>query len=315
MADPTLDQVPGTPSSGPAPASVAPAPSPSPSPVATEPAVPVQADQPAVPAASPTAPTGDAADPSAPKPDATAKADDGLGPTLLEEFDASKKPAAAPVDPAAPKPADAKPVDPAKPADPAAAAAAPAAGAPVALPPVDYFKDVAIPETIKIADDQRTELAGALDLIRGGNASEGMGKLVSLHEKAMQSYAEQVVKDQWSSFRKTNEDWRTQVMADPLLGGAGHKTAMAAVARMRDMAVSNHKPGTPEHEADRRSFDDFLKSTGAGNHPAFLRMMHNFSRAFDEPAMPPADIRVPKDIGRAPGDRRSRMYPSMNARS
>jgi hypothetical protein len=308
MADQPIDQVAAAASSAaPAqPSAPAPAPSPTPNPDAAVAAA--QADQPAAastaaPAVSPDS-TGAASTPEA-------KPAEGLGPTLLQQFDAEKakpaeaaKPTDKPVEGA--KPAEAaKPVDPAKPAE-----AAPPQ--PAELAKIDYFKDVAIPETIKIADEQRTELTGALDLIRSGKAAEGMKTLVSLHEKALTDYAKQVGEDQWAAFRKTNEDWKTQVMADPLLGGAGHKTAMAAIARMRDMSMSGHKPGTPEYEREAKEYNDFLQVTGAGNHPAYLRQMHNFARYFDEPPMPPSDIRPPKDIGRAPGDRRSRLYPNTN---
>jgi hypothetical protein len=296
MADRIDEQPAVAPVATPAPAVVPASPSLTPTP---EPAVTAQADQPTAvdPAASPGAPstTPGAADP-------LTKADDGLGPTLLQEFDAAKeKPVEAkPIDPAAPKPAEAKPAE-----------TPPIQAAPTELPQIDYWKDVAVPETIKIADAQRGEVNSALDLIRGGKAPEGVGKLVGLHEQAMKDYAAEVAKQQWDTFRETNKAWRSEVMADPYLGGSGHQTAMAAVARMRDMAVSSHRPGTPEYEADRKTFDNFLVSTGAGNHPAFLRLMHNFARYFDEPAMPPADIKPAKDNGRAPGDRRGRMYPSM----
>jgi hypothetical protein len=184
-------------------------------------------------------------------------------------------------------------------AKPAEAAVAPQ---PAELPKIDYFADAKFPETIKVTDEQRGELAGAFDALRTpGKHAEGVQKLISLHEKALTDYAKQVVDNQWATFRKTNEDWANEVMGDPYLGGAGHKTAMAAVARMRDLFMSTHKPGTPEYERDAKSFDQFLQVTGAGNHPAFLHLLHNAARIYDEPAVP-AHVGAPtKTHGQAPG--------------
>ena len=302
MAEKPLDDGPGAVSpAAPAPGSPASIPQNPDSAVAA-----VQADQPAaapVAAAPASQDAGAAASPDTPE---------GLGPTLLEQaIEGKDKPADKPASEA--KPAEAKPAD--KPGDKPAAEAKPAeATAPQPAEPVkvDYFAgDLKIPETIKISDAQRGEVANALDMIRSGKTVEGMQALVGLHEKAMTDFAKQTVDDQWSAFRKTNEDWRTSVMSDPILGGAGHQTAMAAVARMRDRFVSNSRPGTPEYQRDMKGFDDFLRVTGAGNHPAFLHFVHNVAHDFDEPRMPPADIRPTKDNGRAPGDKRSRMYPTM----
>ena len=230
-------------------------------------------------------------------------------PTLLEKFDAEKaKTAEGEKKPDATieaKPADAKPAETVKAPD--------AKPVEAAKPePIDYFKDVTIPETIKVDDAQRGDVTKALDSIRAGKVSDGVQQLFALHETTMKDYAEQLRRDQWTAFNKTNQDWKNAVMGDPVLGGAGHNTAMGAIARMRDLAVSDAKPGSDEYKADVKEFETFLRVTGAGNHPAFLRMLHNFARYFDEPPLPPEGIRPPLNIGRQPGDRRGRMYPSMN---
>lgn len=271
-----------------------------------EPAAPVLPDAaisaPAVEVASPAA----GAAPVEAKPDIPA-----AEPTLLETFDAEKakaaepkpgeKPAEAKVEakPGEEKPAEVKPGE--KPAEVAPA-----------LPAVDYFKDVKFPETIKADDAQKAGVAKALDNLRAGKTTEGVQDLINLHEKTMQAYADDLRRQQWTAFNDTRKGWRTEVMADPILGGAGHNTAMGAIARMRDMAVSDEKPGTPQYEAQRKEFESFLRVTGAGDHPAFLRMLHNFGRYFDEPPLPPEGARPPPNPGRPAGEnRRSRMYPSM----
>jgi hypothetical protein len=95
-------------------------------------------------------------------------------------------------------------------------------------------------------------------------------------------------------------------MADEELGGAGYNTTMGSIARMRDMFV-------PENRRDE--FESFLSTTGAGDHPGFLRMMHNLARVFDEAPMPPPGPRPPADIGKPPGGKGLRsLYKSNQGR-
>lgn len=284
---------------------------PSPVPDTTVPAAPAQADQAAVtpaPAAVDSSSSvagavtaGDEAKPEA----VAAEAAPASEPTLLEKFDteaaAGEKPAA-----------DAKPAD--KPGEPGAEKPGEAPKAEAApLPPVDYFKDVKIPDAVTLDDAQRGEVSGALDLLRSGKHAEGTQKLFDLHAKTMQDYADQLGRDQWTKFNETRKGWVDRVKSDNILGGAGHNTAMATVARMRDMAMSSAPRDSEQYKSDQKDFGEFLRATGAGDHPAFLRLLHNFGKWFDEPALPPVDARPPPNPGRPAGEsRRGRMYPTMN---
>lgn len=235
--------------------------------------------------------------PAAAEPAAAAEVP-GSEPTLLESFVAGADPAAKPADPAA------KPGDPAVPgpADPAAAAPP--------LPAVDY--KYALPETLQLDDAQRTDVHSAFDAFRA-NPAEGAQALVDLHAKLVGEAVQQVRDDQFRIFNDTRKAWRTEVMADPELGGGGYNTSMAAIARMRDLGISRAQPGSPEHKADVDSFNTFLRVTGAGDHPAFLKLMHNFARYFDEPALPPTGAKPPPNNGANPNQsRRERMYNNTN---
>jgi hypothetical protein len=180
--------------------------------------------------------------------------------------------------PADEKPADAKPAE-AKPEEKAADAAKPAEAA---KPAVDAPK----PEPIKFefelpavlqANDEKIGTFNTL-LNEAGLSAE-LGKkvgqdLLNLHAEGMQAYADHVAKEQHRVFNDTRDGWKKDVMADEQLGGSGYQTTMGAIARVRDLAVG---------EKDRPAFEQFLRITGAGDHPAFLRMMHNLSRVLDEP--------------------------------
>lgn len=287
---------------------VAPVPAASPTlpiePVAPSPeaVAPAQADQ--TPASA--APAADASLPAAgaePTPDKPATPEPVPETSLLAEFDAEQKAKDAP-------PVEAKPED----KKPEAEAAKPEAE-PVKVDPVDYFTELKLPETIKIDDGQRQELTDAFDALRV-DPKLGAQKLIDLHNKQMEAFAKQKDTDQWATWNKVNQGWKEQVLADPVLGGASHKTAMGVVARMRDLAMSSATPGTPRYDKEKAEFDDFIARTGAGNHPAFLRLLHNFGRRFDEAAPPPPNPQPPRDIGRKPGEsRRDRLYSNSNSRA
>lgn len=113
-------------------------------------------------------------------------------------------------------------------------------------------------------------------------------KLVDLHTSTLKSFQDAVFAKQHSDFAETRQGWVRQILSDPVLGGSGHQTALMAAARMRDLLVP---------EADRAEFADFMRITGAGDHPAMMRLLHNAARLFDEPAAPPIAARPVPDRG------------------
>lgn len=278
----------------------------------TEAVVPVQADPAAAVSDAPAAVVEASPAPAAAEPTPVAE------PSLLDEFDKAKAAPKAAEPAKEESKAEAAPAAEAKPAEPKVEEAKPVEEKPAEVAPVeepkveesapleaiDYFAaetGLKIPETIKIDDAIRGELTGAFDLIRGGKAIEGAQVLMEMHNRQLEAMAKQVGDDQWSAFRKTNADWKTAVMADPILGGAGHDTAMQQVAIARDNFASTAKPGTPRFEQELAEFNAALRITGAGNNPAILRFMHNASKFVREAAPPPPDPKPPKDNGRQPG--------------
>ncbi len=220
--------------------------------------------------------------------------------SLLETFDAEQKAK----EPAPEVKADDKPIEPAKvePEKVEAKAEEPAKDEPKAeevkapepLPPVEWKYEV--PETLKLDDDTKGQLHDALEAARTGDAQ----KLLDLHAKAAADYTEALAREQWRAWDETRKGWVKEVMADPEIGGSGFQTSMGAIARMRDMLVN---------DKDRPAFEEFLRVTGAGDHPQFLKLLHNAARFYDEPALPPPNPKPPADIGSGGrGERRSVMY-------
>jgi hypothetical protein len=163
-------------------------------------------------------------------------------------------------------------------------------------PPFDYKYE--LPTTLTVDDTQRAELHSALDTFRT-NPTEGAQALLDLHAAKMQEFADKTLENQVKAWNETRQTWRDAVKADEQLGGPGYQTTQAAIARMRDLFVP---------KAERAGFTEFLRVTGAGDHPAFLRMLHNVARRFDEAGPPPPNPQPPNDIGKAPKQGRSSLY-------
>jgi hypothetical protein len=226
--------------------------------------------------------------------------------SLLEQFDADQAEKAKDVlapDAAKPdeKPAEAAAPDAKPEGEPPAADAAPAE-----LPPVDYQYE--LPETLTMSDELKGEVHTAFDEFRRDPATAAQ-KLIDLHAREMANYADHLAQEQRRVFNQTRKDWRTQVMADVEIGGAGNQTAMAQIAKMRDVAISSAKPGTDKYNQDKAEFDHFLAATGAGDHPAFLRMLHNLANHYAESTAPVSEgIKPPPGHGQNPNARRSVIY-------
>lgn len=153
--------------------------------------------------------------------------------------------------------------------------------------------DYKIPETIKLDEKGKAEVDALLNGFRADPA-KGVQALVDYHAKALSNYDAAALKRQHDVWNGTREKWRNAVESDAELGGSGFQTTMGAVARMRDMAVS------PKNRAE---FESFLTVTGAGDHPAFIRMMKNFARFYDEPGLPPPNAQPTPGNGKPPGKR------------
>lgn len=134
--------------------------------------------------------------------------------------------------------------------------------------------DLKLPEGIQAAPEQ---MAAYTTLLGEHKMPQEAGqKLLDMHTAALKEYANHTVAEQWRVFGEMKQQWADATKSDPQLGGAGYQTSMTAVARMRDLLVP---------EGNREAFNKMLADTGIGNHPEFLRVLHNAARYFDEPAV------------------------------
>ena len=213
-------------------------------------------------------------------------------PSLLETVAAPGTAPAAPVEPA---PAAAA-IDTAKPAESAPVEAPPVEPAP-ALEPITYAFE--LPELLQADDPKIAEFTSILGDAR--IAPEVGQKILNMYGEAAQAYATHIANEQQRVFGETRANWRKEILSDPEFGGAGHETASGAIARMRDMFVP---------EKDQAAFNEMLRVTGVGDHPAFWRMLYRTENAFDEPSSEVPAGKPPADIGVRPGRqaRREALY-------
>lgn len=156
------------------------------------------------------------------------------------------------------------------------------------LPPVAY-EDFKLPEGVNIPKEQLGQFTDVIG--QYGVPQEAAQKLMDMHFEAFKSMAEKSVSDQWQVFHDQQKQWKDEVMADPILGGNGHQTAMSIVAKGRDALI---KPSEMEE------FNHYMSVTGAGNVRLLNLAFHRAGMLFGEGSMRTSSIKPPPDIGVKP---------------
>lgn len=253
----------------------APAASPEPPVSVQEPAAAVSTPSPSPPAQEPAAadPTPEAkpAEPAA----ADAKLDAHATETLLEQALKPKE-----------EPAAAKPAEPAKEGEkPAAEAAKPVEPAAVVAP----VYEIKLPENFQANNEA---LDGYKAVLAENKIAPEVGqKLADMYVAEMNRYAEHQAAEQHRVWSDMRAQWVKDVKSDAQIGGAGFETSMSQIAEMRDLLVA------PE---DVKGFDEFLRTTGAGDNKFFLKMLHNAHRYLGEPSAPAIAGAPTKTNGQSP---------------
>lgn len=159
------------------------------------------------------------------------------------------------------------------------------------------FEELQIPDGFaKRFDIPEAEVATRIGefndiLLRDVNPNVRRTELLNLHAKAMQEFADKHAKAQQNAWNEYNASQVKRTMGDEELGGAGHRTAMGAVARVRDELTRDYTA------AQKQELNEFLTVTGAGSHPAFLRFAHRVARYLDEPQIPNQPAQPTKENG------------------
>lgn len=250
-----------------------------------------------------------------------------FAPSLLDE--AAAKPATEP-----PKPADAAPEPSSKDADGAAKPAdgqSPAKDAPAAADgkpgdqaqpgaegepaapsaPIEYAFTMEGEDGARVALDlsqvDQERLGAFTGLLNEARvAPETAQRFVDMHLAETRRVADQVATRQWEVFQEQQRASRDEVMADPVLGGSRHDTAMKDIMKAID-GWSSRRTDAPrsadEIQAERQQLMDDFRATGIANRRSLLSLLHYFGETFykeatPRPAPPP---RAPAPTGRDRG--------------
>ena len=209
-------------------------------------------------------------------------------PTLLEGVSADKPavdpvaeeaPVEAKVEPEVKPAAEAKAEPEAKPESEKSAEEAP-------VEPVPVVYEFTMPEGIAAKPEAVEAYTNVLR--EHGVAPEVGQRLLEMHAETMQAMHANALADQHRIFKETRAAWNQQIKDDPDLGGDNLPETLRLAARGRDSLLG---------AADHAEFETFLRVTGAGDHPVFLRLMRAAGVAQNEPAAPPVMNKPPPNNG------------------
>ena len=163
-------------------------------------------------------------------------------------------------------------------------------------PAAPVYEPFTLPDGLSL---EAEKLSGYTGILGKHAIPQAVGQeLLDLYIAERQRDAVQVVAQQHQAFADMRRGWAESARNDPELGGANFNTTMDAVATVRDRFI-------PQQGPVREAFDKFLTSTGAGDHPEFLRFVARIGAALREPAPPPPSVNAkpPPDIGKRPSGR------------
>lgn len=162
--------------------------------------------------------------------------------------------------------------------------AAPVVVEPAKPAPIEYA--YTLPETVALPDEMREEFHGIMsEFAATPGAPETQQKLVDFHLARLGDGIAEYNRTMRKSWDDMNEGWAKEVQTDPVMGGNAIDSTLQAVAYVRDNFVSLEDRGTPAYQKAKADLDSMMELTGAGNHPAFIRLMHNISQVLNEPQM------------------------------
>lgn len=183
----------------------------------------------------------------------------------------------------------------------------PAEAAPDAAKPGEQQAPAEIVYNFEIPEDIRDRvqpqaLENAAGIMRQyGISHETAQALVNEHFQAMRNYDAGTMQRQHDTFDKMRAGWVEDMRTDPIFGGARYDRSQAEAAEMLRRFVPVE---------DRKLFEEGVRATGFGDHPAIFRFLCRVAQQFKEPAAIVADtnFKPPKDIGARPRGRAATLY-------
>lgn len=277
------------PSAAPAPAAAAPA-----QPAATAAPAPVQ-----VPPTSPEPAASQTAEPQVSSPAAPAVAADQPATTAAPAVEGAKAETA---EGPAPSLLSQPPAPEAKAAEAAAVAEQPAQ--PIVLPTYEAYK---LPEGVKLGDAEVGEFNKLMGEFQVGQKLD-QATMQAFNQKAIEFHLAQVQsavkahddqgQEAWKAMRA---DWVKEFKSDRQIGGNRMNTTLGAAN-----AMIERFGGSKEQIAALRQV---MSTTGAGDNPAVIRLLHNIAKELGEGRPVPASVPKPPQLA----SRKTRRYAANGA--
>lgn len=129
--------------------------------------------------------------------------------------------------------------------------------------------DITIPEGFEVPEETMTSFLGIMNNAELTPAARAAA-LIELQAQTMTASQEAAATANKTLWDETQTTWRTEAQALPEIGGAKLPETLATI-----------KKGLETVGADKATFDAF-NLTGAGNHPAIIKVLHALTKPLAE---------------------------------
>jgi len=136
----------------------------------------------------------------------------------------------------------------------------------------ESYSDFKFPDGMKAYEGD--QMKAVHDLFKAGNLSQEQAqKFVDFHSQELGKVAGSHT-EAWNS---TNEQWRNELKADKTIGSGTDSIIKPEVSSSIAKLIDTHLGGD--------AFRAAMEVTGAGNHPAVVRGLHQIAQKMNEPGM------------------------------
>ena len=160
--------------------------------------------------------------------------------------------------------------------------------------PLPTYEAFVLPDTFKADEAKIGDFTNALAEFEIASKADHaevqkLGQaLLDRHVMEVKNQVEALQKLQNESWENTKNEWRKQFESDPEIGGKRMETTVNAAREF----IRTHG-GTPEQQTQIRQMLDI---TGAGNHPAMIRLLAQAAKSMQEGKPLPANKPVQSQV-------------------
>ena len=160
----------------------------------------------------------------------------------------------------------------------------------------EKYSDFKLPEGLELSPEVVTEVSS---LFKEMNLSQTQAqKLVDFHSKTLSETAAAVSKTNMDGWLAQKATWKTEIKADPEIGGK--------LGEVKARIGALYTALGPENAQLVKDFKSAMDLTGAGDNPAFIKLFHKLAERLGEGSPVAGSTAKPK-----PGSAAQAMYPDL----